>query len=471
MKIFTKSILALVGAVAIASTAFAGGPMTNTNQSASFLRSIARGTTLDSDAVYFNPAGTAFMENGWHLGISDQFAWQSRSTLSTLSMGTPTQPLPGGFSNKEFKGEVFSPVIPALHLTWKHNRWAVMFGLGVNGGGGTIKYDNGLASFERIVSSIPAAVAGATQGTVVPTAYSRDLALEGSSMTLAFNLGASFRVTDWLAVAAQVRVASTSNSYSAHLRDMMLTVGGQPMPASAILAGTPYASLVQQELDVKQKGLSVSPILAVSFQKNGWAASVKYEFKMATELENETSKDINLGSGGMFPDGAKVENETPALLAVSASREIGPVKVTLGWHHYFDKAAKNSFTKNNAQGIYNNQYCVVKGNTNEFLLGAEWQISDRWLVSAGTQRTQFNFNEQYYSDMNFTNSSWSVGLGLAFKASETIRINAGYMKTFYDEVEVSGIHSFGGQQLGAYTDLYKRTSDAFGIGLDFKFGK
>ncbi len=471
MKIFTKSILALVATVSLASTAFAGGPMTNTNQSASFLRSVARGTTLDSDAVYFNPAGTAFMENGWHLGISDQFAWQSRSTLSTLSMGTPTQPVPGGFSETEFKGEVFSPVIPALHLTWKHNRWAVMFGLGVNGGGGTIKYDNGLASFERIVSSFPALIASESQGTVIPTAYSRNLGLEGSSMTLAFNLGASFRLTDWLAVAAQVRFATTNNSYKAHLNNMSFTIGGQSLPASAVLAGNPYAALVEQELDVKQKGFSVSPIIALAFQKNGWAASVKYEFKMATELENKTTKDINLGTGGMFPNGAIVENETPALLAVAASREFGPVKVTLGWHHYFDKAAKNAFTKNTAQGIYNNQYCTVKGNTNEFLLGAEWQISERWLVSAGTQRTQFNFNEQYYSDMNFTNSSWSVGLGLAFKVSETIRINAGYMTTLYDEVEVSGIHAFGGQSLGQFTDLYKRTSNAFGIGVDLKFGK
>ncbi len=273
-------------------------------------------------------------------------------------------------------------------------------------------------------------------------------------MTLAFNLGASFRLTDWLAVAAQVRFATTNNSYKAHLNNMSFTIGGQSLPASAVLAGNPYAALVEQELDVKQKGFSVSPIIALAFQKNGWAASVKYEFKMATELENKTTKDINLGTGGMFPNGAIVENETPALLAVAASREIGPVKVTLGWHHYFDKAAKNAFTKNTAQGIYNNQYCTVKGNTNEFLLGAEWQISERWLVSAGTQRTQFNFNEQYYSDMNFTNSSWSVGLGLAFKVSETIRINAGYMTTLYDEVEVSGIHAFGGQSLGQFTDLH-----------------
>ena len=34
-----------LAAMVLAASAFAGGPMTNTNQSASFLRSVARGTT------------------------------------------------------------------------------------------------------------------------------------------------------------------------------------------------------------------------------------------------------------------------------------------------------------------------------------------------------------------------------------------------------------------------------------------
>ncbi len=496
MKIFRKSILTLVATVSLASTAFAGGPMTNTNQSASFLRSVARGTTLDSDAVYFNPAGTAFMENGWHLGISDQFAWQTRSTLSTFA------PFAMGAANngatKEFKGEVFSPVIPGLHLTWKHNRWAVMLGVGVNGGGGTIEYNDGLASFERQFSVLPGAISqlGGAMG-LSANQYAMDMMLKGSSMTLAFNLGASFRLTDWLAVAAQIRYSNTSNSYEGHMKNIqtnptMAAMGltGDMMSASAFFqqagaalgaidpalaqqAGT-YAVMTSDHiLDVKQKGHSISPVIALAFQKGKWAASVKYEFKMATELEIESAeasaKDPIIN--GIFPNGAKIENETPALLAITASREVGPVKISLGWNHYFDKAAKNSFTKNNSPAsnmgaVYNGQYCAIKGNTNEFLLGAEWQISERWLVSAGTQRTQFNFNEQYYSDMNFTNSSWSVGLGLAFKISDTIRINAGYMKTLYDEVEVNG--AYNGIN---FTDIYKRTSDAFGIGLDFKFGK
>ena len=81
MKKLATTLLLL----ATVASASAGGLMTNTNQSAAFLRSISRGTSLDPDAVYHNPAGTVFMADGWHLGINNQMAWQNRQTESTFA--------------------------------------------------------------------------------------------------------------------------------------------------------------------------------------------------------------------------------------------------------------------------------------------------------------------------------------------------------------------------------------------------
>ncbi|MBQ5703882.1 MAG: hypothetical protein IIV49_02185 [Alistipes sp.] len=463
MKFLEKLLLALLGATICHTAVFAGGPMTNTNQSAAFLRSLARGTSLQSDAVYYNPAGVVFMDNGFHIGINDQMAKQTRTTSSSLVMGNN---LPGGFSETEFQGSVFSPLVPSVHFAWKHNRIALMAGMGVNGGGGTIKYDNGLASFERIVSSFPTLL---TANGLTTTQYSRDLFLEGSSMTLAFNFGAAFRITDWLSVAAMVRYSSSSNSYKAGLSNMMLNPAHPLLnPNSGMISASQlltsinmaqYAALVDQQLDVKQKGSSFSPVLALSFHKGKWDASVKYEFEMRTELENETSKDINLGTGGMFPNGAKVKAETPALLAVAVSRHFGPVKVTAEWHEFFDKNAENSFSN------------VITGNTTEYLLGAEWQITDKWLVSAGAQYTALDMDPAKYSDMNFSCPSVSVGLGFMYSFNEKIGLNFGVMPTFYQDVTSTGIHSFGGMNLGQYTDVFSRTSIACGLGLDIKLGR
>ena len=308
--------------------------MTNTNQSAHFLRSIARGTSLDTDAVYTNPAGVVFMDNGFHIGINDQMAYQTRTTTSTFApfaLGANN----GGQATKEFQGSVFSPLVPSVHAMWKHNRWAIMLGMGVNGGGGTIEYNDGLASFERQFSVLPA---GMKALGIEATGYGMDMMLKGSSMTLAFNAGAAFRITDWLSVAAQIRYSSTSNGYEGHMKNIGVVVGGQMTPATTIFNNAlntmkgqfqdysaqyeQYSALYQQlvaagmgdsaqaqelqaglqqlqgglqqlqagmqtvgenavktadhTLDVKQKGHSISPIVALAMHTEKWDASVKY---------------------------------------------------------------------------------------------------------------------------------------------------------------------------------------------------
>ena len=484
MKIFTKFALALVAAMTITTTVFAGGPMTNSNQSASFLRSIARGTSLDPDAVYNNPAGVVFMDNGFHIGINDQMAKQTRTVTSTYAPFA----MSNGNATKEYVGEVFSPAIPSVHFAWKHNRWAVMVGMGVNGGGGSLEFADGLASFERQFSVLPGAISqlGQQLGQMNPAMavsanrYSMDMYLKGNSMTLAFNAGVAFRITDWLSVAAQLRYSTTSNGYEGYMKNIqinptMAAMGlqgdmmsaaqfftaagaafGQLNPALAQQATVYAAQTADHILDVKQKGTSISPVLALAFHKGKWDASVKYEFKMATELEIE-SEPISANDpviNGIFPNGAKVKSETPALLTAALSRHFGSVKVTAEWHNYFDKDAENSFSP-----------CIT-GNTNEYLLGAEWSISDKWLVSAGVQRTALNMDINKYSDMNFVTSSTSVAAGVKYNFSEKVGLNLGIMPTFYDKEtavgQASGIN---------FTDVYHRTSIAWGIGLDLKFGR
>ena len=49
-------------------SAFAGGILTNTNQSIDFLRNPARDAAIGLDGVYSNPAGVVFLPEGFHLG-------------------------------------------------------------------------------------------------------------------------------------------------------------------------------------------------------------------------------------------------------------------------------------------------------------------------------------------------------------------------------------------------------------------
>ena len=80
-----KKILLTIIALASVTTVFAGGTNVNTNHAVAYLRSVARGTTLDPDAVYHNPAGASFMNDGFHFSLNIQEALQNKKTISTFA--------------------------------------------------------------------------------------------------------------------------------------------------------------------------------------------------------------------------------------------------------------------------------------------------------------------------------------------------------------------------------------------------
>ena len=144
-----KKIVILVSTIVMANvSAFAGGVITNTNQSTQFVRTVSRSASTDDDAVYFNPAATAQFSDGLHLSYSHQVCIQKRETTDDF----PT------LNNHEYEGNVFVPAFPNLYATWKKNNLALFFGFGPVGGGGSAEYEKGLASFERQISMMPAMV-------------------------------------------------------------------------------------------------------------------------------------------------------------------------------------------------------------------------------------------------------------------------------------------------------------------------
>ena len=69
---YKVKIISVAVMLATATTALAGGILTNTNQSVEFLKNPARDAAIGLDGVYSNPAGVVFMPEGFHLAIN----WQ-----------------------------------------------------------------------------------------------------------------------------------------------------------------------------------------------------------------------------------------------------------------------------------------------------------------------------------------------------------------------------------------------------------
>ncbi len=130
-------VTGLIGAMAL--TTFAGGLLTNTNQSAQFVRMLSRNASTQIDAVYFNPAGLIKLEDGWHFSLNNQSIFQEKTVNSKFPL----------LNNGEYVGDVKAPVFPSAFGVYKVNDLAISVGFGPVGGGGSATFERGLPSFEN----------------------------------------------------------------------------------------------------------------------------------------------------------------------------------------------------------------------------------------------------------------------------------------------------------------------------------
>ena len=131
-----KKIVVSVVFMMTALTTFAGGILTNTNQSVLFLKNPARDAAIGLDGVYSNPAGVAFMPEGFHVAFNWQYAHQARTITSTnpvFALGKKND----GLTVKEYEGVADAPVIPSLQGAYNKGNWSIQFNLSVPGGGGS----------------------------------------------------------------------------------------------------------------------------------------------------------------------------------------------------------------------------------------------------------------------------------------------------------------------------------------------
>jgi long-chain fatty acid transport protein len=224
-----KKLLTFMIASLITGSLLAGGLVTNTNQSAAWVRLPARNASVGIDAVYFNPAGLMKLENGLHISLSNQSIWQNREVDNSYAG-------PGGLfglNEHVYKGTVTAPLFPSIYAVYKMDKLAFSVGFNPIGGGGGALYEKGLPSFEISQSDLVPLLA-ASQGA---TGYSLDAYFEGTSTFLGFQGGVSYKVNDFLSVAAGLRYVTAKNTYMGHLTDIEVNLPSGWTRADLIMTG------------------------------------------------------------------------------------------------------------------------------------------------------------------------------------------------------------------------------------------
>ena len=420
--------LFLIAAVAIATQATAGGLMTNTNYHVAFDRMMARGASTEIDAAYSNPAGLAWGYEGFQFSLDFQKPWQNRDIE---------------LNNVTYKGKASAPIVPAIFASYKKDRWAVSTMIGIVGSGGFVKYDNGVPMFNVPITAM------LDNNPQTKGNYTLNSEMKGKQYIYGGQLNFTYKFTDFLSAAVGMRANYYDGYYKGHVTADM----GDIM------------RLVNLQLDCPQKGWGFAPILSLDFHEGPLTIAARYEFRTKIETENDT-KELKADVTGMtaaetaaafgakiagYMDGAKTRYDMPALLSIALGYEFTDrLRATAEYHFFDDKNAKMSGDRQDK----------LEGGTNEILLGAEYDINDKFTVSLGGQRTDYGLSDDYQQDTSFACDSYSIGLGGAWNVTDKSRLNAGYFITIYSDYTKAS-------ELGPET--FSRTNNVIGLGVDFKF--
>ena len=476
-------------------TALAGGILTNTNQSIDFLRNPARDAAIGLDGVYSNPAGVAFLPEGFHLGINWQYAHQTRTIQSTnpvFALGKKNN----GATTKTFEGVADAPFIPSLQAAYNKGNWSVQFNFSVPGGGGACEFADGLGSFESVVGSIANQLKP-----LGATGYDMDGYMQGRQYYFGFQLGAAYKITKDLSVYGGLRLLYGTATYKAKISNIMVNTEGGYVDFGSFLqgaettvdggltkvnagiaqyeaAGIPVPdALTQQKAQLEgtkqslnalqkysqgvnllcnQSSVGIAPVIGVDYRIGKFNFAAKYEFKTQIHMKNESTVNeaSEIPAVNKFRDSEKIDEDSPAQLAVGAMWNItDDVRLNLGYHHFFDTNVN----------WYNNAQDKLDGGSNEYLGGVEWDINDKLTISGGLQLTRYQLTDEYMNDMSFVVNSYSFGFGFNYKVADNITLKAAYFQTNYDHYKRTDYPQVG------ISDDFTRTNRVLGIGCELAF--
>ena len=526
---------------------FAGGILTNTNQSVLFLRNPARDGAIGIDGVYSNPAGVLFLGEGFHIGFNWQYAHQTR----TITSQNPLYTL--GYKNnnmaeKIFEGVANAPFVPSLQAAYNTGDWSFQFNFSVPGGGGKCEYKYGVGTFETAVGSIAQRLANVSAqlnqqlnplGASVPsvTGYDMDAYMKGQQYYLGIQIGAARKINEHLSVYGGLRLLYGIASYEARINNIRVMDGqngislptyfegvingivnartaisgnlekvqagiaqyvnaymaagmtqeqAMQMPEVQELTATsqqlqaadsrlqgvgnevtasaeslaPYANGMNLKSD--QTGWGVAPIIGIDYKTGRLNLSAKYEFKTRMRMKNNSTLEEAsvVAATNKYIDGTSVPEDSPALLALGAQWSVtDAVRLNFGYHHFFDKSAH----------WYEHSEKDLDGDTNEFLAGAEWDVTKRLQVSGGAQITRYGLSDKFMNDMSFVVNSWTFGVGIGYQLTDKVKVNAAYFQTNYDNYDmdtpaqtIAGM----GLEIPAGHNSFTRTNKVFGLGVE-----
>ena len=407
------------------------------NLSAEWMRTAARNASTDAaDAVVYNPAGITKLPNGFHINFSNQTLFRNPSHSYDLGIGQGT---------KTYSQDGSDPFIPNLYMAFKKNNWAINAGVFIAGGGATMNYPTGSITTDLIGLQALMSTGGAYSEVKTPS-------LKASSMYLTTTVGGTIQMSKNIGFSTSIRYVSAKNTANAGM-----TLTSSPFD----LDDMPLA--LETEETASGMGFVLGLNISATDKLN---ISTRYESQVNLDFKTKQITD----DFGASVDGELNRRDLPAVLAFGVGYNFNDkFSAFADYNYYFQKKAdwgrSDAITKDQP-------WSVMAGDASTVAGGVQYKISPMFTGSFGAGYTNYAWKDKpgYYAHLGtyevMQDDNYNLNTGFAVKASNAIKVNVGYMHTFWAKDQ--SIKAVNADPLDVDVKV-NNSLDAFALGIAVSF--
>ncbi len=432
------SVLLTLAVLMVSSSVFAGSIDYLSNQSAKYLMTLNRNASTDAsaDLAYYNPAGTAFLAPGFYIDLSNQTLLKAYKTTATTDMIT----LGVAGTETTYKQDEPTYLLPNLYAAYNFGQIGIgklaAYGqVGVTGGGGTLKWDDGSPAVSGALTQVFTLANWSTPGTAQNALSIKKAAtskLEVYSVYYAFGAGAAYSFLD--------DMISISFGGKVIMPQRYLQISGADATGTFNIDGkftyeaTGYTGVI---------GLDVKPLKELTL-------SARYETETALEFKYKQDSLSGGGSGGVtnslvtgtsvlnasgISDGKKFNYNLPAVLSLGVEYAVTPeLSVMSSGNIYFLSQADMGYV-----GGTTTKLNSLMGTGWEAGLGASYKVMPALKLGLGVLYTDQGVKDAYFENKDaFLNcsanpplNSWTYGLGATYTVIENLDLTLSGSWTHY----------------------------------------
>lgn len=461
------------------------------NQSAHFIRMPSRESSTEIDAVFHNPAGLVELDEGFHLSLNNQFLRQESTVSSNYQFlrEVPT----------EYRGVAASLIFPSIYGAYRKGRLAYSFGIMMVGGSGGAQYDNlpeadaGIADVIPLMkqlaplNQIDAYINGQTgsnPGYANLSDYRFDFNSTGVGFSPGLQAGISYQASKLIAVSFGARfiqqfVFATSTLENVEVynegqggwyapADYLLMMANDPslvghpvyVPVLGAVSQGLATDLAPVELDMSQYGFGLTPIIGVAIRPNNQVnVGLRYEHNTAVSMR--TSIRQGKDAAGRFVDGEKIRADLPGFATIGVHYKLFPkLSTRIGFRYMLD-----------TQSDWDGRDSLIESNYYEVSVGGQYTISQRILISGGYTFNRPQVLTAFQSETDFRLPGHTGAIGGAYDVNDRVRVNLGFMFTYFVPESGEYPHAFGGNENNNLSNelSFEKNALLVGLGVDMRF--